>query len=89
MYYVYILLCDNEMFYTGYTENIPRRLREHRNGRSTYTSRFTEIQLVYFEMHRSRAMAMKRERYIKKRGRRYRERLIEAFEEANKEVERL
>nr|WP_298999929.1 GIY-YIG nuclease family protein [uncultured Allomuricauda sp.] len=35
---VYILKCSDGKFYTGFTNNLQRRLKEHREGKSFYTS---------------------------------------------------
>ena len=41
-YYVYILLCKNGSYYTGYTTDIKRRYKEHLKGtaKSKYTRSF-------------------------------------------------
>jgi len=66
-YYVYIILCEGDNFYTGYTKNVKSRLRMHINGKG---ARFTKMHkpkdLVYVEEFSSRSEAMKRERRIKK-----------------------
>jgi putative endonuclease len=66
-YYVYVLLCDDGSFYTGYTRNVNTRLRRHLNGRGArYTRIHKPKRLVYTEEFGSRAEAMKRERRLKK-----------------------
>jgi putative endonuclease len=66
-YYVYVLLCDDGSFYTGYTRNVNTRLRLHLNGRGArYTRIHKPKRLVYTEEFGSRAEAMKRERQLKK-----------------------
>jgi putative endonuclease len=66
-YYVYVLLCDDGSFYTGYTRNVNTRLRLHVNGRGArYTRIHKPKRLVYTEEFDSRAGAMKRERRLKK-----------------------
>jgi putative endonuclease len=65
-YYVYIILCEDGSFYTGYTKNVDSRLRLHFNGRGAqYTRMHKPVKLVHTEKFGSRAKAMKRERNIK------------------------
>lgn len=33
--YLYIILCDNGNFYTGFTRNIDQRMEEHKTGRGS------------------------------------------------------
>jgi len=67
LFYVYMLLCSNGSFYTGYTKNIETRIQLHQNGKGArYTKIHKPQKLVYTEEHTSRSLAMKREREIKK-----------------------
>lgn len=66
-YYVYILLCANGSFYTGYTKDLEERARLHVNGRGArYTKMHKPQQVVYVELFQNRVEAMRRERAIKK-----------------------
>ncbi len=66
-FYVYILLCCDGSYYTGYTKNLEARTRLHQNGNGArYTKAHKPQQLVYTETFFSRSNAMKREREIKK-----------------------
>jgi putative endonuclease len=66
-FYVYILLCTDGSFYTGYTKNIDERTRLHANGKGArYTRMHKPKRVAYVELFDSRAKAMKRERAIKK-----------------------
>jgi|WetSurMetagenome_2_1015567.scaffolds.fasta_scaffold464559_2 putative endonuclease len=66
-FYVYILLCCDGSFYTGYTKDLDTRTKQHQNGNGArYTKSHKPKNLVYFETHDSRSKAMKREREIKK-----------------------
>jgi putative endonuclease len=66
-FYVYILLCADGSFYTGYTKNIDARTRLHANGKGArYTKMHRPKRVAYVELFDSRAKAMKRERAIKK-----------------------
>lgn len=66
MYFVYILFCDRKTYYVGYTDNLRRRLDQHKQKESTYTKKFTDITLVYFEQHEKSIVAKSREKQIKK-----------------------
>ena len=68
-YYVYILETigknNKKRFYTGYTNNLKRRLEEHKNGRGAKFCRGKKIELKYFETYMERKEAMRRELEIK------------------------
>ncbi len=49
-YYVYILLCGDDSFYIGVTNNIERRLIEHKTGKSNYTRIRQPVKLEWFLM---------------------------------------
>lgn len=66
-YFVYILKCKKGELYTGYTNNITRRLSEHERGTaSKYTRCRLPITLSYLEKLDNKSKAMKREMQIKK-----------------------
>lgn len=66
-FYVYILLCMDGSFYTGYTKDLDERIKQHENGKGAkYTKTHKPQKLAYFELFNSRSSAMKRERAIKK-----------------------
>jgi len=67
MYYLYILRCSDDTFYTGITTDIKRRIDEH-NGEgkgARYTRARQPVSLVYSEEYPDRSSASKREYYIK------------------------
>ncbi len=67
-YYVYILATkDNKVIYTGVTNNLPRRIYEHKNSldRNSFTSRYHVNKLVYFEITNDITVAIEREKQIK------------------------
>ncbi|MBY9017400.1 MAG: GIY-YIG nuclease family protein [Candidatus Lokiarchaeota archaeon] len=68
-YYVYILETigknNKKRFYTGYTNNLKRRLEEHRNGRGAKFCKGKKLELKYFETYTERKEAMRRELEIK------------------------
>ncbi len=66
-FYVYILLCADGSFYTGYTKNINTRTKLHASGKGArYTKTHKPQKIAYLELVNSRAKAMKREREIKR-----------------------
>lgn len=65
MYSGYILFCDKKTFYVGMTDNLERRIIEHKNHYSKYTKKFSDIQLVYSENFENKTAAENRERQLK------------------------
>ena len=65
IWYVYMLLCDQKTYYIGITNDLRKRLNEHRNKMSLYTSRFSDIKLVYCEEYIGKYEAAKREKQLK------------------------
>jgi len=66
-YYVYVILCKDNSFYTGYTKDLDSRMRLHMNGKAArYTRMHRPKIIVYVEEFGSRAEAMKREKWIKR-----------------------
>ncbi len=64
---VYILLCSDGSFYTGYTKDLEARTKLHLNGNGAkYTKSHKPQKIAYTELFGSRGEAMKREREIKK-----------------------
>jgi len=66
MYYVYVLrsLLNNRL-YTGYTNDLERRLEEHNSGKTKYTSYTGPYKLIYKETYTTRLEAARRERFLK------------------------
>ena len=87
MHFVYILISkkDND-FYTGYTNEIKRRLQEHQEGKVKSTKHRLPVKLVYYEVCLNKYDALAREKYLKSgRGKKYlRDRIKRYAEEFNK-----
>lgn len=66
-YYVYILTnIGNRVLYTGVTNNLERRLAEHRIGiPGSFTTRYHVEKLVYYEVTECTEAAIAREKQIK------------------------
>jgi putative endonuclease len=78
-YYVYILASESGVLYTGMTNNLLRRVWEHKKGEvSGFTQRYRVKKLVWFEVHASPTSAIMREKQIKDWRRAKRVALIEA-----------
>jgi putative endonuclease len=66
-YYVYVILCKDNSFYTGYTKDLDSRMKLHMNGKAArYTRMHRPKKIVYIEQFASRAEAMQREKKVKK-----------------------
>ncbi len=75
--FCYILECSDGTYYTGWTTDPQRRLRQHNTGRGArYTRSRLPVRLVYVEELPDRASAMKRERVIKSLPRPQKEQLF-------------
>ena len=57
--------CNQKTFYVGITDNVERRLRQHKNKESFFTKKFSDLELVYTEKFTTRKEAEKREKQIK------------------------
>ncbi len=69
----------NGTLYTGVTNDLVRRLAEHREGRAdSFTKRYGIHRLVWFELHTDIQEAILREKRIKKWNRSWKVDLIEA-----------
>ena len=80
-YYTYILTNrPNGTLYTGVTNDLVRRLAEHREGGAdSFTRRYNLRRLVWFEHHTDIREAILREKRIKKWNRAWKTELIEAL----------
>jgi len=78
MWYCYILYSPKiNKYYTGYTEDLTKRVQRHNDGWGKYTKRGIPWELKYYEEYEYKTDAIKREREIKdKKSRRYIEDLI-------------
>lgn len=75
--YTYILQCSDNTYYTGWTNNLEKRIRAHNEGRGgKYTRSRVPVKLVYYETFATKEEAMRREYAIKRLTRRQKEDLI-------------
>ena len=65
MWFVYLLLCDNNSYYVGITNNLRFRINQHINKLSKSTKEFSKIKLVYCEKYKDKHNAALREKQLK------------------------
>ena len=76
--YCYILECADGTYYTGWTTDPERRVKQHNKGiGARYTKTRRPVKLVYLEEQHNRTDAMRRELAIKKLKRAQKSKLIE------------
>ncbi|KTG29437.1 GIY-YIG nuclease family protein [Haloferax profundi] len=79
MHFVYVLQCNDESLYTGYTTDVERRVAEHNAGDGAkYTRGRTPVELVHVEEFDSKSAAMSREYEIKQLRRQQKLSLVES-----------
>jgi putative endonuclease len=85
---VYILKCSDGSYYTGVTNDIERRLKEHGSGKDPrcYTYKRRPVELVYFEVFWAPKEAIEWEKRIKGWSRAKKEALISENWEKLKEL---
>ena len=82
-YYVYILLCKDGSYYTGFAKNLIRRVEQHKRRQGArYTRMHEPEKTVYVEKFGSRSEAMKREREIKSLSHSKKQRLVNSYDES-------
>ena len=80
MHYVYMLKCKDDTYYTGYTNNLEKRIQVHNEGKGAkYTRGRGPVELVYFEEYGDKQTAMRREWEIKQLTRSEKEILIQEW----------
>lgn len=77
MNYTYIVKCADNSLYTGWTNDLTKRIKAHNEGKaSKYTRARLPVVLVYFETYEDRNEARKREVAIKKLSTKEKRRLV-------------
>lgn len=86
--YTYILKCGDGSYYTGWTNDIEKRIRAHQSGHGAkYTRGRGPVTLVYLETHDTKQEAMRREAAIKRLSRAAKKELIHAGAEQTRRLE--
>jgi putative endonuclease len=78
IYYVYILKCIDESYYTGFTSNLENRLTQHQQGKyvNSYTCKRRPIELVFYCEFTNVEIAIETEKKLKRWSRAKKEALI-------------
>lgn len=80
-FYVYMVICADGTIYTGYTQDIQKRIAQHNSSSqgSKYTRSRRPVKLAYVEILPSQNTAIKRERALKKLSHKQKVVLIEKY----------
>ena len=77
MNYTYIVRCKDGSLYTGWTNDLEKRIKAHNEGKGAkYTKSRRPVKLVYYEEFQTKEEAMKREYAIKHMRRKEKEKII-------------
>ncbi len=69
-HYFYVLECQDESYYAGYTNNLEHRVKVHNQGKGAkYTRGRTPVELIYYETFESKTEAMQAEYRFKQLSR--------------------
>ena len=83
MNYCYILRCSDDTLYTGWTNDLNKRLQAHNEGKGAkYTRCRRPVELLYSEVFETKEEAMSREWHIKRLSR---EKKLELISRSQKE----
>lgn len=79
MNYTYILECKDGTYYTGWTNDLDKRIKAHNDGKGAkYTKARRPVVLAYYEQFETKEEAMSREYAIKRMTRKEKVKLMEA-----------
>ncbi len=80
MNYTYIVQCSDGSLYTGWTNDLEKRIRAHNDGKGAkYTKSRRPVSLAYYEGFRTKEEAMRREWEIKHMSREEKVKMIETL----------
>jgi putative endonuclease len=65
MYYVYFLVLSNSEIYTGLTDNLRRRISEHKRGKVKSTRHLNPFRFIGYEAFLLKSDATRREKFLK------------------------
>ncbi|MGP4072022.1 GIY-YIG nuclease family protein [Piscibacillus sp. B03] len=75
-----MLRCSDQSLYTGYTNDLEKRLSKHLAGKaSKYTRARLPVEMVYYEIFETKSEAMSREAKIKQFSKNEKEDLVVSF----------
>ena len=76
-FWVYILKCSDDSYYTGHTDNLENRIGEHQNGLcGGYTASRLPVELAFSQEFPTRIEALAAEQQIKGWGRKKKEAMM-------------
>ena len=79
-FFTYMLRCGDGSLYTGYTDDLEKRLKKHASGEGAkYTRSHLPVELAYYEAFATKSEAMKREAAIKKLSKTEKEEMVRDF----------
>lgn len=82
MNYTYMVKCKDETIYTGWTNNLEKRMKAHNEGKGArYTRSRRPVELVYYEEFATKEEAMRRENAIKRLSRSQKIKIIKERED--------
>jgi len=85
--YTYLLKSlKDEKYYVGITNDINRRLFEHNNGKLLTTAKRRPFSLVYYKTHENYLEARNHEKWLKKKNKEYKNKLVEVTQLAPPEI---
>ncbi|MFZ2602917.1 MAG: GIY-YIG nuclease family protein [Candidatus Omnitrophota bacterium] len=88
-FWVYIVECTDGTYYTGYTNDLEKRIREHNNSCSRgakYLRGKVPVKLAYAKVYNYYRNAVRAERDIKKRTRMEKEAMIRAYAKSTEKL---
>lgn len=65
MYYTYLLKLANNDYYVGSSEDLTKRVKDHKEGKNISTRSFRPVELVYYCAFPKKTQAIKFEMYLK------------------------
>ncbi|MGB6976793.1 MAG: GIY-YIG nuclease family protein [Gammaproteobacteria bacterium] len=79
MFWVYVLKCADNSYYTGHTDNLEKRIAQHKSKDipGCYTTTRLPVNLVFSQVFATRVEALASERQIKGWSRKKKEALID------------
>ena len=84
-WHVYMLKCCDGSLYTGYTDDVERRISVHQRGKGAkYTRSRLPVELVYREKLPDKSAALRREAAIKRLTRQQKLLLVQEYTEEKK-----
>ncbi|MHB9781519.1 GIY-YIG nuclease family protein [Streptococcus sp. 10F2] len=78
---IYVVRCRDNSLYTGYTNNLKRRIKQHNDGKGAkYTRAKGPVTLVYTQTYPDKSQALKAEAQFKKLSKAKKESIIEEYQ---------